>query len=76
MDIEGIMLSEIRETAKDKYRVISLVRNPNEQTHKQSKSRIRSINTENKLMVGGGEGKIDGEWERQASSYRRNKSQE
>ena len=47
----------------------------------KQKSRIRPINTENKLMVArgkeaGGRGKIgDGEWEIQhASSYRMNKS--
>lgn len=59
--------------------MISLMWNLNEQMHTQTKSRIRSLNTENKLMVGGSEeiGKIDEEeWERQASSYRGNKSQE
>ena len=50
--------------------------------NKPTKSRNRSINTENKLMVAsgdgsGGMGKIDkGEWEIQPSSYGINKSQE
>ena len=50
------------------------------QMKKQTKSRIRAINTENKLMVpggirGGGMGKVSkGKWEIQASSYGMNKS--
>ena len=48
--------------------------------NKQTKSRNRSINAENKLMVvreeeGGGMGKIgEGEWEIQASTYGMTKS--
>ena len=52
------------------------------QMNKQTKGRIRTINTENKLIVSrkqgvGGIRKMgEGEWEIQASSYGINKSQE
>ena len=52
------MLSEISRTEEDKYRMISLICGI--QKTKQTKSRNKSIKTENKLMVardnGGGDG--------------------
>lgn len=71
------MPSKISQTAKGKFHDFTHVES--KWTNAYTKSRIRSLNMENKLMVGGGEeiGKIDEEeWERQASSYRGNKSQE
>ena len=50
MDQEGIMLSEISQTKKDKYHMISLICGI-EKT-KQTKSRIRLIDTENKQLPG------------------------
>ena len=65
MEPEGIMLSEIRQTKKDKYHMILLTCEIEKQ--KQIKGRTRPINTENKLMVdreeGLGDGQIgEGEW--------------
>ena len=49
------MLGEISQTEKDKYHMISLMQNLKIQKNKQ-KSRLRPINTENKLMVARREG--------------------
>ena len=48
MDLEGIMLSEISQTEKDKYYMISYV-----ESKKQTKS--KHIDTENRLVVGSGQ---------------------
>ena len=55
MELEGIMLSETDQTEKEKYQMTSLicVMLKTKQS-KQTKSRNRLINTENKLMVAGG----------------------
>ena len=71
MDLEGIMLSEISQTEKDKYYMISLVWNLRNKTDKpmggeKKKKRERETNckrllkTENKLKVGEGREVGDG----------------
>ena len=49
IDFEGIMLSEISQTEKDKYYIISLIYT--QQTSEYNKKRSRLRNTENKLLV-------------------------
>ena len=74
MDLDSIMLSEMSQTEKAKYQMIPLIYGTlkNEQT----KSRIGTTNTKNKLRGGGGGlGKMGkGEKELQASSYGMSKS--
>ena len=53
MDLEGIMLSEISQTEKDKYHMISLCGIKNKT--KQNKETNRLLNTENQLVVAKGE---------------------
>ena len=56
MELESIMLSEISQVVKDKYRMISLisVTYSTKQTNKQNKT--REIEIKNKLTVTRGEG--------------------
>ena len=54
------MLSEISQTKNDKYKMISLIVR-SKKMNKQTKSEIRTINTEKKLMVAREEG--GGIWE-------------
>ena len=57
MDLEVLMLSEISQSEKDKYRIILLicfVKKQNKGTSKQSKNRL--TDTENKQGVARGEG--------------------
>ena len=46
MELEGVMLSEVSQTEKDKYHMISLMggTEKSKQINKQTKSRIRPIN--------------------------------
>ena len=70
MDLEGIMLSEISQTKKNKlYDFICVwnIKKKNEQT--------KLIDTENRLVVARGEGKMgEGGQEVQTSSHKINKS--
>ena len=56
MDLEDIMLSEVSQTQKDKYHMISFICGieKTKQMNKQ-KSRKRPTDTENKVMVARGE---------------------
>ena len=54
MNLEGIMLSEINQTKKDKYYTISLVYRIQRTMNKQNRNRL--IDAENKLLVARGEG--------------------
>ena len=60
MGQEGIMLSEISQTGKDRYCVISLIcGTPNNKTNEYIKKiRNRLIDTENYLMIVRGEGGV------------------
>ena len=53
MDLKGVMLSETGQSEKDKYYMISLMcgNQKTKQVNKQTKGRVRPINTDNKLMV-------------------------
>ena len=56
--LEGIMISQISKTEKDKYCVIHLYVESKNKTNKQSKQkRNRLLDTENKLVVARGEAK-------------------
>jgi len=55
MVLEGIILSETNQTEKDKDHMTSFVCG-NLKTNELKKSRIRPINTENKLKVARGKG--------------------
>ena len=59
MEIEGIMLSEISQTEKDKQCMISLICG----TWKQTNKKLKFIDTKNRLAVarGGGRGVKAGE---------------
>ena len=51
MDLAGIMLSEISQTEKDKCHMISFISGIIQKKNKQTKSRMSSTDTENKVMV-------------------------
>ena len=55
MDKEGIMLSEISQTGKDKYHMISLMWNLKNKTKEQTKQKLSNIQKTNKWLpeVGG-----------------------
>ena len=61
MELETIILSEVNQSEKDKYHMISLMWNLRNKTNKQrekkkrDKSRNRLLTIENKLMVTRGE---------------------
>ena len=81
MDLEGIMLSEISETEKDKYCMISLICIIQKQNKKKKKNLSSFIDTESRLVVarsggrGEGLGKMgEGGQKVQTSSYTVNKS--
>ena len=63
LDPEGIMLSEVNQTEKDKYCMISLMRgiykNPKNQMNKQQ-NRNRAMGSENKQVVTRMEGVVRG----------------
>ena len=76
MDLEGIILSEMGQTEKDKNHMIPLIcgiRKTKQMNEHTNKSRIRPINIEKKLMVAGGK-MGERQWEIQASSYKMSKS--
>ena len=56
MDLEGIIVSEVSQTEKEKYTIISLICGKTKQT-KQSENRC--IDTENKQLVARG-GRVGG----------------
>ena len=47
MDLEGIILSDINQTEKDKYHMSILINKSKQQMNKQTKSRIRLIDIDN-----------------------------
>ena len=58
MDLEGTMASEIRQSEKDKYHVISLMcglQGTKQTKKKRDKPKDRLLTVENKLMVTSGE---------------------
>ena len=55
MDLEILILSEVRQTEKDKYRMISficVIKKMVQMTYLQNRNRVTDV--ENKLMVTGG----------------------
>ena len=67
MDLEGIMLSEIRQTAKEKYRMVSLICG----VQKTKQKRNRLSDKENKLP----EGRWVAKWMRKVKERRGTNSQ-
>ena len=56
MHLEGSMLSEISQTEKDKYHMISLICKTSKTKQMNKQNRNRLIDTENKRVVARGEG--------------------
>ena len=57
MDLEGSVLSEIRKTERDKYRVITYLWNPKNKTDEYNETETDPL-TENKLGIASGEREV------------------
>ena len=56
MELESIMLSEIRQMVRDKYHMISLISGTYSTKQRSEQNRTRDVEIKNKLTVTRGEG--------------------